>query len=270
MVKILRKRFEFSRFLYYNKFGYDKEGDIMRIALVDDEELQLHTTYTKLSSVLESLRIETQKIDCFSSGEALLHAWSLGAYDIIILDIYMDGKNGVDIARKIRETDHEVILAFCTSSNEFASESYEVDARYYLQKPVSEEKLTSMLKRLNLSKLERNRTICLPDGYRCLLRQIIFTEYSNHTVIFHINGSSPHSVYMNHSDAEKILLHYKTFCCINKGCIVNFSMVQSLETNAFVMQNGEVVPIARRRYKEVRDAYTNFHFEMLDKEEADL
>lgn len=238
----------------------------MRIALVDDEELQLNTTYAKLSSVLVTLGIETQKIDCFSSGEAFLEAWARGAYDIIILDIYMKEQDGVAVARKIREQDTDVILAFCTISNEFASESYEVDAKYYLQKPVSEEKLSTMLKRLDLSKLERNRTICLPDGYRCLLRHIVFTEYSNHNVIFHIKDSQPHSVYMNHSEAEKILLHYKPFCSINKGCIVNFGMVNALEGNSFLMQNGEVVPISRRRYKEVHAAYTKFHFETLDEE----
>ncbi len=242
----------------------------MRIALVDDERIQLDSTYTKLAAVLATLRIETQKIDCFSSGEEFLAAWSAGAYDIIVLDIYMTGQNGVEVAKKVREQDTDVVLAFCTTSNEFASESYEVNARYYLQKPVSEEKLSNMLKRLDLSKLERNRTITLPDGYRCLLRQIIFTEYSNHTVTFHIKDSQPHSVYMNHSEAEAMLLHYKAFCSINKGCIVNFGMVDSFNANEFTMQNGEVVPISRRRYKDVRDAYTNYHFEMLDEEDGSL
>ncbi len=242
----------------------------MRIALVDDEKLQLDTTYNHLTSVLTSLGIETQKIDCFSSGEEFLAAWSTNAYDIIILDIYMTGQSGVDVAKKIREQDENAILAFCTTSNEFASESYEVNARYYLQKPVSEEKLSSMLKRLDLAKLERNRTITLPDGYRCLLRSIIFTEYSNHTVTFHIKDSKPHSVYMNHSDAETMLLHYKPFCSINKGIIVNFGMVDSLSANEFRMQNGDIVPISRRRYKEVRDAYTTYHFEKLDEEVSSL
>ena len=35
---------------------------------------------------------------------------------------------GIDVARLIREKDKEVKLVFCTSSNEFAGESYEVNA----------------------------------------------------------------------------------------------------------------------------------------------
>ncbi len=242
----------------------------MRIALVDDEKLQLNTTYTKLTSALNTLGIVVQRIDCFSSGEEFLKSWSKGDYDIILLDIYMGEQDGVSVARTIRETDTDVILAFCTTSNEFASESYEVEARYYLQKPVSEEKLAIMLKRLNLTKVEKNRAIYLPDGYRCLLKHILYTEYSNHTVTFHIKDSNPHSVYMNHSDAEAILLHYKQFHSINKGCIVNFAMVDKLDSNAFCMQNREILPISRRRYKEVHDAYTRYHFEALDEEVSSL
>ena len=50
----------------------------------------------------------------------------------VFLDIYLKDWLGIDIARKIRETDREVYLVFCTSSNGFASESYEVNARDYL------------------------------------------------------------------------------------------------------------------------------------------
>ena len=40
----------------------------------------------------------------------------------------MGDLTGVDVARKIRETDHNVRLVFCTTSNDFANESYEVAA----------------------------------------------------------------------------------------------------------------------------------------------
>ncbi len=238
----------------------------MRIALVEDEPVLLQNLYAALAAALEKSGAETGGISSFSSGEDFLKAWQPGGFDIIILDIYMKGLSGIDVARRIRETDADVALAFCTSSNAFASESYEVGAGYYLQKPISEEKIAAMLKRLDLSRLRRRRFVRLPDGTRCLARQIIFTEYSNHYVTFHISGSSAHVVYMSHGQAEELLLHDRQFCCINKGCIVNLAMVRDLTENAFRMEGGETVPIARRRYKEVRESYTRFRFEQLDQE----
>ncbi len=241
----------------------------MNIALVDDEPIQLKTVLASLKSALATLGIAYRKIDTFTSGEAFLASWQPGGYDVVVLDIYIDKENGVDVARKIRERDSDVILTFCTSSNEFASESYEVGAAYYLQKPVNEEKMVGMLKRLNLSKIERSRTVVLPDGFRCLLRHILYTEYHNHNVIFHLLKGAPHSVYMNHADAETLLLHYKNFRQINKGCLVNFAMVKRLSDNAFTMENGEVLPISRRRAKEIAEAYTQYHFEKMDAEVED-
>lgn len=53
-------------------------------------------------------------------------AWTPGMCDLVILDIFMGGVTGMDVAREIRRSDREVKLVFCTTSNEFASESYEV------------------------------------------------------------------------------------------------------------------------------------------------
>lgn len=241
----------------------------MNIAFVDDECFFREQLENALSSALGSLGVAVNKIDAYSSEKDFFMSWKTGDYDIILLDIFLDGKNGIDMARKIRQADDAVILVFCSSSNEFAAESYEVKAGYYITKPVSEEKLILMFNRLNLANIERNRTVCLPDGHRCLLRHIIYTEYINHTVVFHFKDEQPHSVYMNHSVAEDLLLGYNSFKQINKGCIVNFAMVKRIDNGVFTMQNGANVPISRRRYKEISDAYTKYRFEKMSEEVGD-
>lgn len=103
----------------------------MRIALVDDDAnaqaVLLHLLTEQIGS--------THEITCFSGGEAFLEAWSAGRYELVILDIFMGSLSGMDVARRIRRTDGDVRLVFATSSNEFASESYEVNASFYLRKP---------------------------------------------------------------------------------------------------------------------------------------
>ncbi len=241
----------------------------MKIALVDDEQLQLDILKHTLTGALAELGLDAESIECFTSGDIFLGSLEANKYDIIILDIYMDNLNGVDVARKIREIDEDVALAFCTSSNEYASQSYEVDARYYLQKPISKEKVAAMLKRFNLSKIERNRSIRLPDGSRVPLRHILYTEYVEHSVMFHLKGQQPHTVRTSQGEIETLLLSHKGFCVINKGCIVNFEQVQAIESNTFLMSNGKMVSIARRRFKEIEAAYKQFLFEKMDREDID-
>ncbi len=238
----------------------------MNIAHIDDEQHCLEELSSALKETFSALGITYNKIDSFLSSEALFAHFFRGAYDIIFLDIYMKDETGIDVARKIREKDQDVILIFCTSSNEFAAETYEVGARYYLNKPPSKEKLAAMLKRIDLLSIEKNRSVTLPNGFVCPIRHLIYTEYVNHTVVFHINNGEPQSVYMNHYEAEELLLHYKSFHKVNRGCIINFAMVKKIEGNVFIMQNKDTVPISRRRFKEISEEYTKYRFEKMNEE----
>lgn len=71
--------------------------------------------------------------------------WRSDHFDLIILDIY------------------NVKIVFSTSGNEFASESYEVNARYYLHKPFGIERVKAMLDRIDITGLEKMRAERLSD-----------------------------------------------------------------------------------------------------------
>lgn len=75
----------------------------------------------------------------------------------------MDKLTGMEVAREIRKTDNNVKIVFSTSGNEFASESYEVNARYYLHKPFGIERVKAMLDRIDIAGLEKMRAERLPD-----------------------------------------------------------------------------------------------------------
>ena len=97
----------------------------MRVAFIDDDPNELKILHTYFNDLTDP---STISIDDFSSGEEFLSRFTAGLYDLVILDIFTGDLTGVDVARKIRETDHNVRLVFCTTSNDFASESYEVAA----------------------------------------------------------------------------------------------------------------------------------------------
>ena len=54
---------------------------------------------------------------------------------LFFLDIYMNGINGMETARKIRLWDTSCHIIFVTTLSDFAVDSYEVKATYYLIKP---------------------------------------------------------------------------------------------------------------------------------------
>ncbi len=237
----------------------------MKLAIVDDERAQCQLLEEYMKEALTRRGIREPEITCFTSSAGFLEGWKPGAYDLILLDIYIDTLNGVQIAQRIRQRDENVMLVFCTSSNEFATQSYEVNARYYLQKPVTPEKISRMLDRIDLERMKSARIIQLPDGFRVLLRRLMYTNYVNHVVTFYFHGMESHSLYITQSQVEQ-LLAMPGFYAPNKGSIVNLAMVRKVTSDSFLMKDDQLIPIARRRYKEAREAYTRFHFRQLCEE----
>lgn len=241
----------------------------MNIALVDDEPEELDFLMQIIQKHWSVTGSRLCNIDTFYNGRDFLAAWKPGKYELVILDIYMDDITGIEAARKIRETDNKTCIVFCTSSNEFASESYEVNAKYYVLKPFSEKNITDMLSRLNLVSTPLPpppSSITLPDGQEILLRNIIFTEYSNHIVTIYNKKGGNTRTRISHGRLEEILCCHPYFYCCSRGIIVNFYEVENHDKDIFLMSDGSKIPISRRKSKDVQNAYVKFCFEKIRKE----
>lgn len=238
----------------------------MRVAIVDDDNELLESLSSFISNELLAIGDSSKKISKFHNGEEFLESFKAGDFDLIILDIFMGGILGIDVARKIRESDTDVRLVFCTTSNEFASESYEVNAHYYLHKPFTEKSVKSMLDRLGMDSYEFAKHITLSTGQAVILRNVIYTEYFGHNVTIHCKRGENITARVLHSEVEALLCENSYFCCCTKGIVVNFHEVKAQNGNDFVMSNGDTLPISRRRSRDVIDAYTKFKFDLLRKE----
>ena len=231
----------------------------MKIAVVEDDVGMFEQIREQLAELLGT----AAELYHFASGETFLAAWQPGGFDLIILDIFMDRLTGMEVARKIRETDRTVKIAFSTSSNAYASESYEVNACYYLHKPFGKDQLRAMLDRLDLSEVERRRTAKLPDGSTVILRSILYADCAAHCITLHGKDGHDLVVRANFSETERILCAYPYFFSPTKGVIVNFYEVTAQNKDTFTVSNGARIPISRRKAKEAQDAYSSFLFEKL-------
>ena len=107
-----------------------------KIAIVDDDKSASEKLKKMISEFGDSYGTELSA-DEFSDGESLLNSEFI-AYDIIFLDIGMEGRNGLEVAKELRARDYKSLLIFCTNLEQYAINGYEVDAMGYLIKPVGE------------------------------------------------------------------------------------------------------------------------------------
>ena len=160
----------------------------MRIAICDDEGA-LAALAERLVGRWSGRRGQPCAVRAFSSGEELLFE-TAGSYpfDLILLDIDLGSGNlsGLELARKIRETDARVSLAFLTNYPDHVFEGYEVAALRYLMKPMAEENLFPLLD-LALEHIGRvSRYLVLEvDGEQRRVEEdgIFYLEARRHTVL---------------------------------------------------------------------------------------
>lgn len=231
----------------------------MQIAIIDNEKADREYLCDMINNcLLENCFPVSHITNTYESGEKFLQTFEKGKFDLIFLDIYMDGVNGIETAMKIRETDNSVKLVFVTTSNEFASESYAVAASYYLHKPFCEADIMQMFIRLNLNKHEDLQIFTLPNGKMLSPKSIIYSSFSGHYVTIHLVSGEQLKIRYTQKEWERLLLAFPDFILCTKGMIVNLEEVKKLDATLFVMKNNAFVPISRRKYSEVKQLYSDF------------
>ncbi|MDE6685790.1 MAG: response regulator, partial [Lachnospiraceae bacterium] len=105
----------------------------MRIAICDDEkEIR--------DMLVEKIERFYPKADLllYQSGEELL--LTDAEPDILLLDIQMSGKNGMETARELRRKNKKTILIFVTALEDFVFQAFDVGAFHYFVKPFGDNK----------------------------------------------------------------------------------------------------------------------------------
>lgn len=113
-----------------------------RVLLVDDEPLARER--------LKRLLLEHDDFTCAgeaANGDAALSWLRLHEADLVLLDIQMPGRSGLEIAAAIQQLPRSPLVVFCTAYDEHALQAFAVKAIDYLLKPVRREELSRALQR---------------------------------------------------------------------------------------------------------------------------
>lgn len=115
----------------------------MRLLLVEDEKRMAQ-------ALCELLRLEKYEVDHCDDGLDGLYAAQTGAYDLIILDVMLPGKNGFDIAKEVRSAGIGTPILMLTAKSDLDDKVTGLDcgADDYLTKPFMTKELLARLRAL--------------------------------------------------------------------------------------------------------------------------
>lgn len=222
---------------------------MLSIAICDDEAMQCLRMAGMVREILDEMKI-LHIIRQFNSGKELLCAEE--DFDIIFLDIMMRGIDGMRTAKLLRERmKKEEILIFISASREYALEAFEVEAFWYLLKPVDEKKLRMVLQKIiGKTKKEMQEFILVSkerQKKKLFLDNIYYFEIRGRTIDVH-GADGIFTYYEQIGNLEKMLQKKGFFRC-HKSYLVNLKYVESYTRQEILMDNGERIMIAKRRYE---------------------
>ena len=179
-------------------------------------------------------------IQTFASGDAFLMRFK-SQYDFIILDINLSAMNGIDVARKIREKDEEVIIMFATNLAKYATNGYEVDAIDFVLKPLSYASFYLRLERVmkKLGKKNDNFIVVPNEGgfNKIETNNILYVEVISHE------------------------LRKQWFIRCNSCYLVNAHNIKRVEKLDIQLANDEVIAISHPKKKGFMESFKKYIME---------
>ena len=157
----------------------DTERKPLTTLIVDDEPLAIERL-----QLLCARQPDINLIGTASDGEAALRLTEQLKPDLLLLDIAMPGKDGLDVARALSGKPDAPAIIFVTAFDRFAVEAFDVAAIDYVLKPVDNQRLGLAISRVR----ERTAEPRTSDGedspwaeefwvpYKSELRRIVATE----------------------------------------------------------------------------------------------
>lgn len=206
--------------------------------------------------------------DHYESGDAFLAAFPSKEYQVIFLDICMEGTNGIETARILRRADPDLLLVFVTSSPEYVWDAFPVHPFDYLLKPYREEKLFQLADELRrvLFRAEPELEVRIARQQVHLpLRKIQYSMAQNHYVRIVSDDGECRAV-STFSQVEQLLRAQENFIVCNRGVILNMDKVLRLDSDCFEMLDGTCLPVRQKDKNSLFAQFTQYQFRHMRRE----
>lgn len=233
---------------------------MIKIAICDDEETLLSENKKVVERYLDEYK-ELATIDEYGNGEFLLADIQEGAYyDLVLLDIEMPQKDGMELAPQIKKHLPNVLIVFVTSHLKYAIDSFALSIFRYVPKQELETRLLQALKdAFGYIKLEQNEVYTIKTQTRLekiLLKDILYIQKSGKNAVL--------ITFIGETKVRKSLaqvyeeLNRREFFYIDRGCIVNIIHIMQVKNGEVILKNGERLAISRSHIQSTKELINSY------------
>lgn len=225
----------------------------MQIAVCDDEKNVRELLADKIRSLFPSAELAL-----YPSGEELLLADT--PTDILLLDIQMPGKDGMQTAREFRAKNRQAAIIFVTALEEYVFQAFDVEAFHYLVKPFDDDKFANVLqtavKRLAEKRVQTAASLVITKGGEHITvnpQEIMYAEVFDRKIILHTLQDEI-EYYGKMKELEK---KWERIYRPHRAYLVNMNYIRKYDVTTIYLEKGRVL-MAKQNYQDFVKCYLRF------------
>lgn len=226
----------------------------MKIAICDDEPIFQKKFKTMLDDYYRSIDV---LIVSYSSGAKLIEEADR-RFDLVFLDIEMEGMDGLETAKHLHCIDANIPIIFLTSHTELAMEGYEVQAFRFLAKPVDENKLKEALLAFEKSIQKEKKIVITEDGVNRYIFCADIRYIKSESVYLSIMTKRASHLIRKSLKEQLEELPKDSFIQVHRSYIVNLNEVTGFNGDKVIMKDGSRIPVSRSKRESFKQQMMRF------------
>lgn len=234
---------------------------MIKIAVLDDERECIKQICKVTEKYFAKTAIQYEFCDYVDYKCLLQDMENQRDFDLLLLDIELDGYSGLDVAKKIRQWNNDCEIVCVTNYMNYAPAAYEVNAFRYIMKKDLKEKLSEMYNALLPKMLQKDERAYMMKTNsrveRLYYKEIVYLEKDKKYVVFHMMDGREVRVRGTLEEVEHELAD-RDFMRIDKGCIINLNHLEAWQGSECRMRDGTVLGISQARCRELKDRVMEF------------
>lgn len=229
---------------------------MIKIAIVDDEKI-FRRMLRECVRLVVTQTVEEFSVTEFEDGGMFLETVKGGEkFDILLTDIQMQGMDGMELGHRVRRHCPEIYLVFITSFEEYAAESYRMEAYQYILKQDLDSRFPGILREIvgRICAEEKEFRIVRngAETVKIYYRDIIYLYKSKGAK--YVNYVTEDGIYRERISLEAAVkeLDSRMFIPAGRGYVVNMRRILKIRQNVLYMEKGYEVQVSQAKLSEVK------------------
>ncbi|MCI8297811.1 MAG: response regulator transcription factor [Lachnospiraceae bacterium] len=230
-----------------------------RILLCEDSEQDRIWIKGQLDAIFDEMG-QAYQLSEFMAGEQVLFHMEQGLYDIAIFDVELGRTDGIEIAKRLRQIDRNVVILFISVHSKNVFSCFTAEPLIFLSKPLKKADFASYIQKAvqKADEILKDRyTVSMNSSvFAVSVRDILYFESTGRTV--RLRADRTEFVFYGKLSTLEEDLRLRTFFRCHQSYLVNMDHCFEITGRDVRLSNGERIPVSRSKNKEFKEAFMRY------------